>query len=307
MRSHSAYDPYGATNAAGSGIAVGERDPETELGYQSESADAVTGNILVGPRQYDPTTQRFTTADVFIDAGSDLSLATDPLTGNRYLFAAANPVALDDDGHEPCPGGTDCNRMYSGTKEQRRERATRSVSANYAAALAADHQAAASVHALLEQIRSLTLSGSRTDLRTVASTPVSVRITSAHAEFIPTHTGGAGPIDAFYRYEARIYYSNVFVPYEGGAKFGFTASLRGSKGQTHLRQVPIHWPTSTTIRAANSGAAFFSGYTGPDIGRPEEIVFRLGATSARGGGRGILPAQIINDALGTSTYGLSLD
>jgi RHS repeat-associated protein len=120
VKSHSAYDPYGATNDAGSGIAVGERDPETELGYQSESADAVTGNILVGPRQYDPTTQRFTSADVFIDAGSDLSLATDPLTGNRYLFAAANPVALDDDGHEPCL--SDCNRMYSGTKEQQRER-----------------------------------------------------------------------------------------------------------------------------------------------------------------------------------------
>ncbi|MGH2751236.1 MAG: hypothetical protein ACRDK3_10260 [Actinomycetota bacterium] len=86
------------------GIAVGVRDPETELGYQSESADAVTGNILVGPRQYDPTIQRFTTTDVFIDAGPDLSLATDPSTGNRYLFAAANSVALDDNGHEPCPG-----------------------------------------------------------------------------------------------------------------------------------------------------------------------------------------------------------
>jgi RHS repeat-associated protein len=120
VRSHSAYDPYGASNDAGSGIAVGERDPETELGYQSESADAVTGNILVGPRQYDPTTQRFTTADVFIDAGSDLALATDPLTGNRYLCAAANPVALDDDGHEPCL--SDCNRTYSGTEKQQRER-----------------------------------------------------------------------------------------------------------------------------------------------------------------------------------------
>jgi hypothetical protein len=47
VKSHSAYDPYGASNDAGSGIAGGERDPETELGYQSESADALTGNILV--------------------------------------------------------------------------------------------------------------------------------------------------------------------------------------------------------------------------------------------------------------------
>jgi hypothetical protein len=57
---------------------------------------------------------------VFVDAGSDIELAIDPLTGNRYLFAAANPVALDDDGHEPCL--SDCNRMYSGTEKQQRQR-----------------------------------------------------------------------------------------------------------------------------------------------------------------------------------------
>ncbi|MGH2751380.1 MAG: RHS repeat-associated core domain-containing protein [Actinomycetota bacterium] len=307
VKSHSAYDPYGATNEAGSGIAVGERDPETELGYQSEAADAVTGNILVGPRQYDPTTQRFTTADVFIDAGSDLALAIDPLTGNRYLFAAANPVALDDDGHAPmCDGTSYC---APGPRESRdsRSRAAPPASAGYSAALAADHQAVAVVQELQQQVRSLTVSGTRTDLTTVAATPVSVRITSAQAEFVPVHTGGAGPIDAYYRYQARISYANIFVPYEGGAKFGFTASLRGTKGRTPLRQVPPEAPTSPTIRAANSGSAFFSGYIGPDIGRPEEIVFKIGATSGRGGGRGILLAQILNDALGTSTYALPLD
>jgi RHS repeat-associated protein len=146
VRSHSAYDPYGASNDAGSGIAVGERDPETELGYQSESADAITGNILVGPRQYDPTTQRFTTADVFIDAGADLSLATDPLTGNRYLFAAANPVALDDDGHEPCV--SDCNRMYSGTEAQQRRRDPSSIKER-------DDSAAAEESFYLEYVRPL--------------------------------------------------------------------------------------------------------------------------------------------------------
>jgi hypothetical protein len=31
----------------------------------------------------------------------DLGLALDPLTGNRYLLAGANPVAFYDDGHAP--------------------------------------------------------------------------------------------------------------------------------------------------------------------------------------------------------------
>ena len=51
-----------------------------------------TGRMLLGPRQYDPTTQRFTSPDFFPYGGSDLALGTDPLTGNRYLFAAANAV-----------------------------------------------------------------------------------------------------------------------------------------------------------------------------------------------------------------------
>ncbi len=66
---------------------------------------------MLGPRLYDPSTARFSTADSFVAGGLDLGLALDPLTGNRYLFAGANPVAFFDDGHWPrarCWWGTGC-------------------------------------------------------------------------------------------------------------------------------------------------------------------------------------------------------
>jgi RHS repeat-associated protein len=97
------YDPYGAQDPMGS--AVGQGEEESSLGFQAAQTDKVTGRILLGPRQYDPTTERFTTADSFVSSSADLSLGTDPLTGNRYLFAAANPVAFFDDGHAPHYGG----------------------------------------------------------------------------------------------------------------------------------------------------------------------------------------------------------
>jgi hypothetical protein len=57
--------------------------------------------VGLGPRRYDPSTTRFSTADSYVSGGLDLGLALDPLTGNRYLFAGANPVAFYDDGHAP--------------------------------------------------------------------------------------------------------------------------------------------------------------------------------------------------------------
>ncbi len=96
---HRAYDPYGATYDGGTQTAVGEQ--ASKLGYQSARRDEDTGYLLIGPRLYDPDTDRFTSADFYVGAASDMSLGTDPLTGNRYLFAAANPVAFDDDGHAP--------------------------------------------------------------------------------------------------------------------------------------------------------------------------------------------------------------
>jgi RHS repeat-associated protein len=98
-----AYDPYGAPDEGGTSEETGD-EPST-LGFQGSHTDRATGSILLGPRIYDPSTERFTSADFFVSSGADLSLGTDPLTGNRYLFAAANPVAFFDDGHAPHYGG----------------------------------------------------------------------------------------------------------------------------------------------------------------------------------------------------------
>jgi RHS repeat-associated protein len=71
------------------------------LGFQGDHTDPTTGSVILGPRQYDPTTARFTSPDVYAAGDLDLGLGTDELTGNRYLFAAANPVAYYEDGHWP--------------------------------------------------------------------------------------------------------------------------------------------------------------------------------------------------------------
>jgi RHS repeat-associated protein len=56
------------------GSAVGQGEEESSLGFQAAQTDKVTGRILLGPRQYDPTTERFTTADSFVSSSADLSL-----------------------------------------------------------------------------------------------------------------------------------------------------------------------------------------------------------------------------------------
>ncbi len=106
----SAFDPYGKPQPGGSSVT----DPKAKgstLGFQGAITDKVTGSVVLGPRLYDPSTARFSTADSFVSGGLDVGLALDPLTGNRYLFAGANPVAFFDDGHWPrarCGWGTGC-------------------------------------------------------------------------------------------------------------------------------------------------------------------------------------------------------
>ena len=59
--------------------------------------------MVLGARLYDPGIRRFTTADSFVASALDVALGSDPLTGNRYLFAGANPVAFYDNGHWGIP------------------------------------------------------------------------------------------------------------------------------------------------------------------------------------------------------------
>jgi RHS repeat-associated protein len=96
-----AWDPYGRPKAAGS-TSADVSQWASSLGFQGSLFDRATGASLLGPRQYDPKTARFTTPDQFVGASLDLGLGTDPLTGNRYLFAGANPVAFYENGYFPC-------------------------------------------------------------------------------------------------------------------------------------------------------------------------------------------------------------
>lgn len=80
------YDPYG--NTPGSPSAIGNL-----LGYTGALTDAAqniyTGiasrYIHLGQRWYNPFTSRFTTQD-------SISILGDPTNGNRYAYAAANPI-----------------------------------------------------------------------------------------------------------------------------------------------------------------------------------------------------------------------
>lgn len=95
-----AYDPYGEPDSHGTTTDQTQTpDPGSDLGFDSALTDPTTNDLILGPRQYDPTIQHFTTADFLTTANAGLALATDTLTGNRYAFAAANPVGLYDDGY----------------------------------------------------------------------------------------------------------------------------------------------------------------------------------------------------------------
>jgi RHS repeat-associated protein len=101
------YNPYRDTDAAGSGRKTtinggANAAPDTTLGFQGAQIDYRTDTINLGVRQYDPDIRRFTIPDMHIAAGMDLQLGDDSLTGNRYLYAAANPLMYWDDGYGPC-------------------------------------------------------------------------------------------------------------------------------------------------------------------------------------------------------------
>ena len=100
VKEQKAYSPYGTKDQNGSrGEPADPAQARTRLGFQGAQVDDKTGNVLLGPRQYDPTTTRFTTPDDFVAGDLDLELGLDPLTGNRYLFAGANPTMFYEDGY----------------------------------------------------------------------------------------------------------------------------------------------------------------------------------------------------------------
>lgn len=68
--------------------------------FNSSRWDNASGTYDMGFRNYDPGLNRFLTRDSYSGALADMSLATDPFTGNRYAFAGGNPITFVElDGH----------------------------------------------------------------------------------------------------------------------------------------------------------------------------------------------------------------
>nr|WTB34324.1 hypothetical protein OG781_36805 [Streptomyces sp. NBC_00830] len=74
-------------------------EPYNEYRYNGKRYDAASGTYDMGFRNYDPGLNRFLTRDMYNGALADMTLGSDPYTGNRYAFAGGNPIAfveLDD-------------------------------------------------------------------------------------------------------------------------------------------------------------------------------------------------------------------
>src|SRR5260370_36834684 len=73
--------------------------------------DSSSAQYDMGFRNYAPSLNQFLTRDMYNGALADMALDTDPFTGNRYTFAAGNPVSnIALTGHKFCtPGSTDPN------------------------------------------------------------------------------------------------------------------------------------------------------------------------------------------------------
>jgi RHS repeat-associated protein len=107
-----AYDPYGKPkqelelNQANNLVPTAdsltslEADSDSRLRYQMAPHDPLTGNYNLGPRLLNPNINRFVGADFYAAGAANMALQVDPLTGNRYMYAGANPAGLIDDGHK---------------------------------------------------------------------------------------------------------------------------------------------------------------------------------------------------------------
>jgi RHS repeat-associated protein len=101
------YTPYGqpdpALTSADTGSATEPADRQDALNpyrYSAKRLDPGSGTYDMGARRFGPDTSRFLQPDFYRGALADLSLALDPLGGNRYALAGANPVAYAEaDGH----------------------------------------------------------------------------------------------------------------------------------------------------------------------------------------------------------------
>jgi RHS repeat-associated protein len=94
------YTPYGASDGALTKVDTDIDSPFNPYRYSAKRLDSGSRTYDMGVRRYDRAAQRFLQLDQFQGALDDLTLATDPLTQNRYSLAASNPLsAIEWDGH----------------------------------------------------------------------------------------------------------------------------------------------------------------------------------------------------------------
>lgn len=95
------YTPYGETDNLSSND-TDPSDPRNPYRFNDRRYDPGSGSIDMGFRRFSPSVGRFLEQDYYRGALDDLSLALDPITQNRYSFAAGNPISfVKTDGHEP--------------------------------------------------------------------------------------------------------------------------------------------------------------------------------------------------------------
>jgi RHS repeat-associated protein len=82
--------------------------PLSSYRFNAMRWDSTSGRYDMGLRNYAPRLNQFLTRDMYNGALADMNLATDPFTGNRYTFAAGNPISnIELDGHMfPGSGGS---------------------------------------------------------------------------------------------------------------------------------------------------------------------------------------------------------
>ena len=96
------YDPFGNTKSMQTSKTTAAGPNGSKLQFQGAQVDPTTGNYELGPRLYNPQINRFVGADLYAASAAGLTTQADPLTGNRYLYAGANPAGLIDNGYGPC-------------------------------------------------------------------------------------------------------------------------------------------------------------------------------------------------------------
>nr|WP_307661548.1 DNRLRE domain-containing protein [Streptomyces sp. V1I1] len=100
------YTAYGSdddaqfTGADKPDAANPDKEQYNDYRYNAHRYDDGSGTYDMGFRNYSPGLNRFLTRDMYGGALDDMSLATDPYTGNRYAFAGGNPISFVElDGH----------------------------------------------------------------------------------------------------------------------------------------------------------------------------------------------------------------